>query len=696
MLYSEVSLKSIYTINRYWIMGKYTKKTAASKHLKKAKTDNEIDAKDRKAIVTDKKQRKKKVSKKAESEADDSSSEEEDAADMEANMKALAKDDPEFYQYLEENDKDLLDFTSTNPLDAISDDDDENASANEEAEGGDAADNKESEAEEDDEQEKVVEKVELSIALVKKWKKSLKESPNLKVLRNIISAFKAAANLNNEESIADFKYALTDERAFNELMFVALKDLPVAIQKMNPYVETKGSRTLKNDKFSKKISSLLRSHSASMLILLNDINNTETAALVLNSVNQLLPYFLSYRRTMKNIVKSIANIWATTRDVQTQIATFAFLFSAAKEYKKSLLEMILKNVYSTFIKFSSRTNIRTSPLINFQKNSASELFNINPALSYQICFENIRQLAISLRNSMNSITKKKHGHNQNDAYKLIYSWQFCHALDFWSRVLSFSYTSNGSNPLNELIYPLVQITIGTIRLNPTAQYFPLRFYLIRSLIRISQNTKLVIPIFSLLSEMLISTSFTKVPKKSKNVGNLIAFDFDHNIKCTQGYLGTKVYQDGLFEQFIDLLGEYFGLYAKDIAFPEFVTPAVINLRRFIKTSKNIKLNKQLMNIVEKLNDNSKFICEKRLEADFTPRNISEVNSFLKELSWDQTPLGSFVVVQREIREEKAKILRESIEEDDKESQEAQLKKDAALLGVDLNKEESDEDVEMSD
>ena len=123
-------------------------------------------------------------------------------------MAKLAEKDPEFYKYLEENDKDLLDFGGSNPLDEIDDEEDEDAKGNEKV-----AEKSEIEPE----------KIALSLKLVRKWKKQLHDSPNLKLLRNIISAFKVAVNLNKEENIEDYKYAITDEKAFHELMFMVLK-----------------------------------------------------------------------------------------------------------------------------------------------------------------------------------------------------------------------------------------------------------------------------------------------------------------------------------------------------------------------------------------------------------------------------------------------------------------------------------------
>merc|ERR1712227_1154424 len=66
----------------------------------------------------------KKSSKKAqqEPESEDESSESEDEEAMKHDLKNLAEKDLEFYKYLEENDKGLLDFEAVNPMDAMSDD----------------------------------------------------------------------------------------------------------------------------------------------------------------------------------------------------------------------------------------------------------------------------------------------------------------------------------------------------------------------------------------------------------------------------------------------------------------------------------------------------------------------------------------------------------------------------------------------
>lgn len=588
----------------------------------------------------------------AEGENSGESSEEEDEEAMQNNLKELEAKDPEFYKYLQQNDKKLLDFEGVNPLDAMSDDD----------------------SEDDDEDEDKPEKTkkrrqqEITKSLVASWDKQLKK-PLAKLLQNVISGFKAAVYINMSEE-NQTRYSISDPSVFADLMFVGLKRVPEAIHILSPYkVNSKGVRQLSEKlENTKAVGRLMKTQAGAYLTLLNDITNTETGALVLASLQEVLPFYISQRKILKQIFQAVVDVWATTSDVETQVATYAFLNNAAREFPKSTLEIILKQTYSTFLKNCRRTNVHTMDLINFSKNSAVELFGIDEQLSYRVGFEYVRQLAIHLRNTITS-TSNVSATLGKDAYRAIYNWQFCHSLDFWSRVLAdhcnpekeLANHKNGESPLRSLIYPLVQVTLGTMRLIPTAQFFPLRFYLIRSLIRLSQGTGVYIPIYPLISEILTSTAFTKPGNNTK----LPAVDFDYIIKMNQQYLGTKVYQEGLCEQFIELTSEFFALYSKSPAFPELATPAVLSLRRFMKKLRNIKFNKQLLQLVEKLNANASFITSKRSAIEYGPSNKAEVKLFLKDTKWELTPLGQYVVVHRKAKAERVKLLKEALEEEEK-------------------------------
>lgn len=604
--------------------------------------------------------------------SDDESSEEEDEAAMEENMKKLAENDPEFFNYLKSNDKALLDFEGVNPMDAISEDEsDEQASGDEET---------------STEPKRRV--TEITEKLLSYWREKLSE-PNAKSLLKVVAAFKSGVRSTNEEYTG--KYTVTDPTVFTDFMLLGLKEIPEALLKLAPLKTNKKTQRTVDGKLPTALVRISKYYASTLILILQDITNTETAALVLTSAQEIMPYLVSERKILKEVLSAIVNVWASTDLVDTQVTTYAFLNNAAREYPKEALEIILKLTYSSFLKSARKTNPHSADLINFSKNSAVELYGIDEQLAYGVGFEYVRQLAVHLRNTITSTSNVTETKNK-DAYKAIYNWQFCHSLDFWSRVLAQHCNpekellnhKNHESPLRSLIYPLVQVTLGTIRLIPTPLFFPLRFYLIRALIRLSQGTGVYIPVFPLIAEILVSSAFTKPGKPS----NLPALEFEHLIRASQQYLTTKVYQEGLCEEFLELTSEFFVLYSKNVAFPELITPAVLSLRRFAKRSRLSKFNKQLSQLIEKLTANAEMILKKRASIEYGPSNKAEVKAFMRNDSWETTPLGKYVVVQRKVREQRRKLLREARQEDEKAKTESAQKS----LDADLESEEEDEEM----
>lgn len=561
--------------------------------------------------------------------------------DYKASMEKMAEKDPEFYNYLKENDGGLLDFDisklSDDDEDEVEDDVEADADEEDVVQVEDDLDEPEEAAKETPKKSKKKEQegqTELTLAAVKAWKKSLDDQHSIKTIKKVLVAFKEAVNVSesNDEEVS--QYTLSDPEVFNALLLVVLKTIPEAVQFNIPLaVSSTGTKyvSTENKRF-KTLSTTLKAHASSLSTLLTDIHDQEIANLVLKSIHTLLPYFLSFRKPLKELIESVVSLWGSSSDDETRLVAFAFLKTAGEEHTKSLLEIILKSTYAGILRNSRRTNIHTMPGLNFQKNSAATLYGIEASTAYQQGFQFIRQLAMHLRTSIVST-------NKAESYKTIYNWQYANSLDFWSRTLavqcdlSKEHLTGTVSPLRELIYPLVQVTLGAIRLIPTPQYFPLRFYLIRSLLRLSQSTGVYIPLLPLLTEILNSTVITKTPKPS----TLQALDFDHIIRTTKSYIGTRIYQDGVCDEVVDLIGEFFVLHCKTVSFPELAVPAIITLRRFTKRSKNSRFNKQIQRLVERLEENSKYVQEKRAHANFAPTNMPEVAAFLKDEKWEATP-----------------------------------------------------------
>lgn len=585
------------------------------------------------------KEKKLKKLKRAESESEESEESEEDEEAMQQDMDDLAEKDPEFYAYLKKNDKALLDFEGSNPLDGIEASDDEDDDDEEAVE----APQKEPQAKRP--------RIEITSALVKEWDTQLK-TPSLEVLREVEMAFRAAVK---GASADNFKYVATDPKAFSELMVVGLRKVPEAVQNLVPYTKSQhGVRTIPQGRSANQVAAVLKAQAGSYITLLKDVQSTETAAMVLASVQEVLPYYVLHRKLLKELLGAVAGVWALASEIDTQVAAYAFLRNACGEFPKLMLENVLRKTYAAFLQHLRRTTVQTMPNLNFCKNSAAGLCEIDEASAYQVGFEHIRQLAIHLRGLLLGTSR--------EPSKAVYNWQFCHALDFWSRVVAQHCVPEKELkhklkelPLRPLIYPLVQVTLGAIRLVPTAQFFALRFYLVRLMLRIMQTTGVYIPVFPLIAEVLTSAALNKAGKRT----NLQPVDFDHSIKVSQQYLGTKVYQDGLCEQVLDLTGEFFAVYAKSVAFPELATPAILSIRRYTKRSKNVRFNRQLNQLVEKLTANSTFIASKRLGIEYGPANKIEVLLFLQDFDWEKTPLGQYVVVQRQLVEQKKALLKEA-------------------------------------
>jgi nucleolar complex protein 2 len=426
-------------------------------------------------------------------------------------------------------------------------------------------------------------------------------------------------------------------------------------------------------KFS-TLTPLLKSHTVSIQHLLENLSDAATLRMTLESLTGLLPYILSFKKIVRELTKVVSGVWADNANNEvTRLSAFLVLRRLLVISDAGIREAVLKQAYQGLVKGARNTTVHSIQGINLMKNTASELWGIDPTVGYTTGFGFIRQLAIHLRTSITNKTK--------DSYKTVYNWQYVHSLDFWSRVVAAHCESlreaeaGKPSPLRPLIYPIVQVTLGAMRLIPTAQYFPLRFQLIRSLLRISSATSTYIPLAPALIEVLNSAEMKKQPKPS----TLKTLDFSTAIRATKAYLRTRTYQDGVGEQVAELLAEFFILWTKNIAFPELALPVIVMLKRWVKAmtkktggNRNSKINSLIALLVQKLEANSRWVEEKRSKIDFAPNNRAGVEGFLKDVEWDKTPLGAYVAGQRKSRAQKDKMLEEARKTDDKKRKEAEM------------------------
>ncbi|KAL5342458.1 Noc2p family-domain-containing protein [Aspergillus crustosus] len=589
---------------------------------------------------------------------DDAASDSDDFEMHKGDLEALKEKDPEFYKYLKENDAELLEFGDLAEVDALSEGEEEQE---------EPAKKKKKKAAKEEEPA-----TDLTVATVKKWQTLMEEKHSIRAMRQTVLAFRAAAYLDDPD-VQEQKYSISDSNVYHQVLVTALGHVPKVLSHHLPVKENAAGKVrvfLDSSKF-KTLTPLIKSHTSSVQVLLATLSDERTLKLTLSSIEPMLPYLLQFRKLLKVLIKTIVGIWADASTTEaTRIVGFLLLRRLMVIGDAGLKESVLKASYEGVVKGSRNTTVHTLPGVNLMKNSAAELWGIDQNVSYTTGFSFIRQLAMHLRSSITNTSK--------ESYKAIYNWQYVHSLDFWSRVLSqhcdglVEAKIGKQSALRPLIYPVVQITLGAMRLIPTAQYLPLRFQLTRSLLRISRASGTYIPLASSLLEPLNLAELRKPPKQA----TLRPLDFSTAIRAPKSYLRTRVYQDGAAEQITELLSEFFVLWSKHVAFPELSVPIVVALKRWLKQAsarssgnRNTKINQMILLLVQKVESNAKWIEERRTNVSFAPRNRVEVDAFLKDVDWESTPLGAFVKGQRKLREEKAAILEEGRKEEEKRRKE---------------------------
>lgn len=579
-------------------------------------------------------------------------SDDEDGTDFKGQLGALAEKDPEFYKYLQENDADLLDF----------DDDADLAEVDELSDGEEARPSKKQKKE-------IPQSNKLTVAEVKKWRTAMSEQQSVRSLRQAVLAFRSAVHADeDEEKGKESRYEIPDSEVYHEVLVTALEAVPQVLAHHLPVKESAAGKIrvpTDTPKF-KTLSPLIKSHISSLHTLMGQLSDSATLRRTLQSLEPLLPYLLQFRKFLKVVVKTIAGVWSDNgSDEATRVVAFITLRRLMVIGDAGIREQVLKTTYEGVVKGARNVTDVTLPAVNLMKNSAAELYGIDQKVSYTTAFKFIRQLATHLRTHVAKPTK--------DSYKMVYNWQFVHSLDFWSRVLSMHCNSlveaqaGKESQLRPLIYPVVQVTLGVMRLIPTSTYFPLRFQLMRALLRVSQATGTYIPLAAALLEVLNSPEM----KKPAKAGTVKPLDFASGIRASSSHLKTRVYQDGVGEQVVELLSEFFVLWSKSIAYPELQLPVTVMLKRWLKAAskpdgnKNAKLNQSILLVVQKSESNAKWIEERRNKVNFAPKDRTEIEAFLKDTAWEDTPFGAFVATQRKQREERQKVVEQGRKEEAK-------------------------------
>lgn len=468
----------------------------------------------------------------------------------------------------------------------------------------------------------------ITLKLLKQWQNNLSQDHvSLEVIKNIILALNSTLlTLAGETDASAKAYQVEGAAAFNGVVQLCVLHLEPAVRRFLGLHQKTALQPHKCKKWN-KIKSSLRGYFTDITKLLEQVSSVNILIVLLKHIHQSIPMIISFTSLLKPILKRLVTIWSTGEET-VRVLAFLCILRITRSQQMTVLSTVLKAMYLSYVRNSKFVSPNTLPAINFMRRSLGEMFILDLNVSYQHVFLYIRQLAIHLRNAMT--LKKK------ESYQAVHNWQYINSIHLWAELLA---STSDKMQLQPLIYPLVSIITGTIKLISTAQYFPLRFHCIRSLIVLSKGTRTFIPIVPLILEVLKSNTFNQRHSKV----SMKPLSFTCILRLSQNQLQENGFRDEVVENIVGCTLEYMAQESHTISYPDLAVSAIIQLKHYLKNGKNINSNhrNKLKLLVEKITENSKYVLSEREKFTFELRDTSSINAWETQLRNKGTPLMAF-------------------------------------------------------
>ncbi|XP_049858118.1 nucleolar complex protein 2 homolog isoform X4 [Schistocerca gregaria] len=465
----------------------------------------------------------------------------------------------------------------------------------------------------------------VTLKMVEEWREKLKTDKTSSTISCVVKAFHGALNrVAAEEDKTAPSLRVVGSSVFNAVVQLCVLELQPAIKS---FLQLPPGKRIPPHKCKKwvKIKTTLRCYLADLLKFLSAVTSEHILSVLLKHLHQMIPFVTNFSNVTKGLVKKLVELWSCGEET-IRVLAFMCLLRLTTSEQKSLLDKVLKMMYMAFIKNSKFVSPNTLPAVNFMRRSLTELYNLDENISYYHVFLYIRQLAIHLRNA---ITVQKKENRQ-----AVCNWQFMQSIHLWTDLLG---ASVNKPQLQQLVYPLVQVSIGTIKLVPSAQYFPLRFHCLEMLIELSANSGVFIPVLPFLLEVLTNFDFNKKHKKV----SMKPLDFTCILRVSKGQLQENGFKDAVIENIYKLLLQYMANESHSIAFPDMTVPAVIQIKMFLKNCKNPNYCKKMKQILEKIEENAHYIEEERKKVSFALSDKKAISAWENGIKLQSTPLAKF-------------------------------------------------------
>lgn len=520
-------------------------------------------------------------------------------------LEKLKDSDPEFYKFLHENDKELLD-------NRLAESEDEDAASDHESAG---------------------------VAARQKSLSPLKQIQQLATdlsQGRVKTSFKQLSSFLHEAVDAAVKsakesMAVANPEVFNSLVAMCMEHVPTAIDK---FVKVDSNQDLSSNKKWVQIRAPMKTYLNSIHKLLCTGSSTSLHRALLRHLLALSSYISTFcisngaiSATCRHLVARLLRLWSTG-DQQVRVLAFMLLYKLARRHD-ALLDDLLKKCYMSYVRTCAFTSATTWPDIHLMRRCLVELYQLSPSASYQRAFLFIRQLAIHLRNA--KLDKHK--------FQVVYNWQFVHCLMFWSDLLS----DTNSEELRLLVYPLVQIMFGTITLVPTRRHYPLRFHVLTCLTKLSAATGQFVPVLPHILQVFDHIDLSRGRRASdggaKRGASLRLVNLHCSLRLSACQLRQASLSGVLFDAALSSLLSYICVEAESAALPELLLPVERKLQQLAGSCRVRSHAQQLRTVLHQLRTASQHVSTWRNSQ--SQQLVTAATAGGKQKQFPRAPLSPF-------------------------------------------------------
>ncbi|XP_025160764.1 LOW QUALITY PROTEIN: nucleolar complex protein 2 homolog [Harpegnathos saltator] len=481
----------------------------------------------------------------------------------------------------------------------------------------------------------------ITLQLLKIWQEKIQTDKSLNMIKCAVDVFHAAVETVAESADpSTLRYKVEGSAVFNGVVQLCIKELPEAFKCFLKLDSTSIKEVHKCKKFP-KVQGILKTYLADLIKILQNIASANIITVFLKHLYQMLPYTQLFSSLIKPLLRILLKLWSTGEE-NVHIVAFINIFHIATNPTRSVLEMLLKNMYVKYVENAKFVSHNTLSEINFMRLSLAEIYLLDHNLSYNHAFLYIRQLAIRLRNA--TTLKKK------ENFQAVYNWQYINSLRFWTELIT---KTKKQSMLRSLLYPLVQIITETLKVIPTAQYYPLRFHCVQMLIIISKETGMFIPVLPFLLEVLDSYDFNK---KHKTI-SMKPVPLTCILRMSKSQLAENGFKDSVIETIYQLILENAANESHMIYFPEVYISCLIQLKAFLKKCHVSNYCRKIKQLLDKIEENRKYIETERIKEPIALKNMEEITNWENRIKTGGTEIAKFYVSRIKIHEsQKLKLL----------------------------------------